>query len=224
MITKIPTDISTSIMPPGCKNSPVCLIYAVKIHVDVTSPAHHQELEWQAESVRLATCDTFNDYFYRRIEVRQRMLMSCYPNIQDAGTQIKFMIKGMRGVEEYKQLTRDWISIPSKNLRALKAGAAVQYYAFGSDNSNAQSMPFTRYSTPQSTITHPTRPMIKTGSYHASLGARHNHDDRSCRDPKNPKVSNYQPPTPTGSTTTTFKNNRGPRRCTAKNAAQDDET
>lgn len=61
MITSIRAYISSSVMPPGFTNNPSCVIVAVKIHVDVTSPADRRVLEWESESLLLATCDNFND-------------------------------------------------------------------------------------------------------------------------------------------------------------------
>lgn len=48
------------------------------------------------------------------------------PNIQDEIMTIKFIVKGMRGGFNYKQLARDRISIPPTNLSALKAVQTVQ--------------------------------------------------------------------------------------------------
>lgn len=149
--------------------------------------------------------------------------MARYPNINIEGTTFKFMIKCMRGVDEYKQLSRDWISIPPTNLRSLKAGAII-HSAFEAYYSTTHPIPFTQYSAPQRTPTPTTVQMMKTFSYHASLGAGHNHDDHTCRDPKNSKFPNFQPPTPTASTTPTFKTFRGSRSPIANNSGQDSDT
>lgn len=64
----------------------------------------------------------FNDYLTKHLDVCQRMLLTRYPNIHDEATTVKLIIEGIKGVEEYKGLARDWISTRPMNIRSLKAG------------------------------------------------------------------------------------------------------
>lgn len=40
-------------------------------------------------------------------------------------TTIRFSIRGMRGADAYKNLSTEWITIPTVSIGALKVGAAV---------------------------------------------------------------------------------------------------
>lgn len=53
------------------------------------------------------------------------MILARFPHIYSEATTIRFIIKGMRGADEYKQLSLECISSPPATIRALKYGETV---------------------------------------------------------------------------------------------------
>lgn len=162
-------------------------------------------------------CTDFDEYLKRHTKLRQGMLNLRYHNIHAVETKIKFFMKGIRGEDGYKQLTREWIASLPTRIRSLRSGAEI-HAALELDYTMTPQLKF-----PQDTG-HPTyvqnniQNPPKVSSYNYAIGTRHNHDDSTCRDPRNSRGPNFQlsqPPSQATSKTTITKN-RTPRRSSAK--------
>lgn len=124
ILGSIPTDIANILLETVSDPSPFDIVEAAKSKFKC-SKQDHQLLRREAETTRLSTGHDIEKFFDKHEQIRARMLISEFPDIENESTYIDFVIKSLSSHSAFHEIRLLWLTNPPESLKTIRRAARI---------------------------------------------------------------------------------------------------